>query len=359
MTSDLHRKPGSAPRILVVRTGAMGDILHGMPAITALRQAFPQAEIGWVVEPHWAPLLETSVTAKPRSAERPLVDQVHFAETRAWSKHPASLTTLQSILQLRRELRARRYEIAIDLQGSIRSAIIAKLSGAKQIVGPAEPREKQASWMYGTKVATRAEHVIEQGSEIASALVDVPMLPAEVSLPLDPDAERWAETQIVIQAKGRTVLLAPSAGWGAKQWPAERYGELALRLGRNGYSVLVNAVHEQDPLAAIVVRASEGTAKPVIASIAQLIALTRRMRLVVAGDTGPLHLAAALHVPVVAIFGPTDPARNGPYGTRSRVLRDAISVRDHRRHAAPEAGLLRISVDQVETAALELLENNA
>lgn len=336
----------------------MGDILHGMPAITALRQAFPHSEIGWVVEPHWAPLLETSITAKPRSAEQPLVDRVHFAETRAWSKHPASITTLQSILQLRRELRARRYQIAIDLQGSIRSAIIAKLSGAKQIVGPAEPREKQASWMYGTKVATRAEHVIEQGCEIASTL-GVQLAPAQVSLPIDPDAERWAETQIDTQAKGQTVLLAPSAGWGAKQWPAERYGELALRLGRNGYSVLVNAVHEQDPLAAVVVRSSEGAAKPVVANIARLIALTRRMRLVVAGDTGPLHLAAALQVPVVGIFGPTDPTRNGPYGTRSRVLRDAGSVRDHRRHAAPEAGLLRISVDQVETAALELLENNA
>lgn len=342
----------------MVRTGAMGDILHGMPAITALRQAFPQAEIGWVVEPHWAPLLETSATAKPRSAERPLVDQVHFAETRAWSKHPASISTLQSILKLRRELRARRYEIAVDLQGSIRSAIIAKLSGAKQIVGRAEPREKQASWMYGAKVATQAEHVIEQACEIASAL-GVWLVPTQVSLPIDPDAERWSETQIDIQAKERTVLLAPSAGWGAKQWPAERYGELARRLGRNGYSVLVNAVHEQDPLAAVVVRTSEGAAKPVVASIAQLIALTRRMRLVVAGDTGPLHLAAALQVPVAAIFGPTDPARNGPYGTRSRVLRDAGSVCDHRRHAAPEAGLLRITVDQVEAAALELLENNA
>jgi len=337
----------------------MGDILHGMPAITALRQMFAQAEIGWVVEPHWAPLLETSATAIPHSAERPLVDQVHFAETRAWSRHPASMATLQSIVRLRRELRNRRYEIAIDLQGSIRSAIIAKLSGAKQIVGPAEPREKQASWMYGTKVAVRAEHVIEQGCEIASALVDVQLSPAQVSLPVDPDAERWADAQIDMQAKDRTVLLAPSAGWGAKQWPAERYGELALRLGRNGYSVLVNAVHEQDSLAAVVVRTSEGAAKPVVANIAQLIALTRRMRLVVAGDTGPLHLAAALQAPVVGIFGPTDPARNGPYGTRSRVLRDAGSVRDHRRHAAPEAGLLRISVDQVETAALELLENKA
>ncbi len=336
----------------------MGDILHGMPAIAALRQAFPQAEIGWVVEPHWAPLLETSATAKPRSAERPLVDRVHFAETRAWSKHPVSSTTLRSILRLRRELRAQRYEIAIDLQGSIRSAIIAKLSGAKQIVGPAKPREKQATWMYGTRILTQAEHVIEQACEIASAL-GVWLLPAQVSLPVDAEVERWAEAQIDVQTKGHGVLLAPSAGWGAKQWPAERYGELASRLGRNGYSVLVNAVDEHDPLAAIVVRTSEGAATPVVASIAQLIALTRRMRLVIAGDTGPLHLAAALQTPVLGIFGPTDPVRNGPYGTRSRVLRDAGSVRDHRRHAAPEAGLLRISVDQVETAALELLENNA
>lgn len=332
----------------------MGDILHGMPAIAALRQALPQAQIGWVVEPHWSPLLQASRDAVPRTSQMPLVDHVHFAETRRWSKKPFSGGTIQSILALRAELRAARYEIAIDLQGSIRSAILAKLSGAKRIIGPAAPRERQAAWFYTTRVATQSEHVIPQACEIASAL-GTRLAPAEVALPVDEAAEAWAASL----PGERAVFLAPSAGWGAKQWAAERYGELARRLAVNGYSVLVNAVNSQDPLAAEVVRSSGGTATPVVASIPQLIALTRRMNLVVAGDTGPLHLAAALQVPVVAIFGPTDPARNGPYGTRSRVLRDPASVRDHRRHAAPEAGLLRITVDQVQAAALELLERHA
>lgn len=332
----------------------MGDILHGMPAITALRHALPDAHIGWVVEPHWSPLLQASGTSCPRTPQMPLVDRVHFAETRSWSKRPLSFRTLQSILDLRAELRAEHYDIAIDLQGSIRSAILAKLSGAKQILGPAAPREKQAAWLYRTKVATHSEHVIPQACEIAGAL-GIPLAPATVSLPLDKDAEIWAASLPC----ENSIFLAPSAGWGAKQWPADRYGELARRLAANGYSVLVNAVHPQDPLAKAVVRASDGIATPVVASIAQLIALTRRMKLVVAGDTGPLHMAAALQVPVVAIFGPTDPARNGPYNTTSRVLRDPSSVRDHRRHAAPEAGLLRITVDQVYAAALELLETHA
>src|SRR5262249_21263555 len=124
---------------------------------------------------------------------------------------------------------------------------------------------------------------------------------------------------------GEVVLLNPGAGWGAKQWPPERYGEVAIALAQHGLRPLVNYGPGEEELATIVLEASEEAAQPFSCTITELIALTRQARLFIGGDTGPLHLAAALRIPVVAIFGPTDPARNGPYGTPSVVLRSAES----------------------------------
>jgi heptosyltransferase-1 len=151
------------------------------------------------------------------------------------------------------------------------------------------------------------------------------------------------------------VLIAPTAGWGAKQWPAERFGTVAAELGQRGIRVLVNGAYETDGVANEVVRVSGGYGIAAPTDLGELIALTRRASLVIAGDTGPLHLAAALKKPVVALFGPTNPARNGPYGTRARVLRHGEERSDHRRLREPEAGLLAITVDEVVEAAMELI----
>ncbi len=179
---------------------------------------------------------------------------------------------------------------------------------------------------------------------------------ASVALPIDTAAATWLDGLLArINSTGRFAVIAPSAGWGAKQWPAERYGAVAAHLAQAGYTPLINTVSADDPLANAVVEASGGSAIVVPCSLGQLTALLRRSSLVIAGDTGPLHLAAALEIPVVGLFGPTDPARNGPYGTRSRVLRHASSQRDHTRHADPEQGLLQITADEVTAAAFELL----
>jgi heptosyltransferase-1 len=150
------------------------------------------------------------------------------------------------------------------------------------------------------------------------------------------------------------VLINPGAGWGAKRWPAEQYAVVAQGLMDRGLRVLVNTGPGEEPLAEAIVQ-STGAATPLTCSLAQLIALTRRIALVIAGDTGPLHLACALGRPVVGIYGPTDPSRNGPFGTRFKVLRSPESRRDHTRHAAPEAGLLTIQPEDVLRAADELL----
>ncbi|MEO6817209.1 MAG: glycosyltransferase family 9 protein, partial [Edaphobacter sp.] len=272
---------------------------------------------------------------------------------------PSSLRTLSEIRALRRELRGARFDLCVDLQGSIRSSMIGRLAGAKRFAGPADPREKQARWLYGQQIQTSTAHVIEQGCEILGAAVGETLTPAKVKIPTDNGAESWRDELLARLVPGTTApkfaVIAPSAGWGAKQWPAERYGAVAAELARAGYVPLVNAVFAGDILANAVVDASEGAAVVVPCSVGQLIALIRQASLVIAGDTGPLHLAAALERPVVALFGPTDPARNGPYGTASRVLRHASSRKDHTRYAETEEGLMQITADEVTAAAFDLL----
>jgi heptosyltransferase-1 len=155
----------------------------------------------------------------------------------------------------------------------------------------------------------------------------------------------------------RFAMIAPTAGWGAKRWPAERYGAVAAALVRAGFPTLVNADSPKDEAGIRVVEASGGAATLVPCTVGQMIALVRRAGVVIAGDTGPLHLAAALERPVVGLFGPTDPARNGPYGTPSRVLRHGSSRVDHSRHVETEEGLMQITTEEVVEAALELLAN--
>jgi heptosyltransferase-1 len=202
-------------------------------------------------------------------------------------------------------------------------------------------------------VVTQGKHVIEQDVELAVAVAGDELTPATPLLPIDPVAEAWANE--LLSGSQMAVLINPGAGWGAKRWPVERYGIVAKELIAKGFRVVVNAGPDELELAEAISRATGGVATVLTCSLVQLIALTRRMALVIAGDTGPLHLACALGRPVVGIYGPTDPSRNGPYGTRFRVLRSPESRRDHTRHAAPEAGLLTISPEDVLQATHELL----
>ncbi len=174
-----------------------------------------------------------------------------------------------------------------------------------------------------------------------------------VEFPSDVVAERRIDEKL--GGAANFAILNPGAGWGAKRWPAERYGRVARALAAGGVRSILNCGPGEEDLAREAEVASEGAATAIQCSITEFIALTRRARLFIGGDTGPLHLAAALRVPVVAIFGPTDPARNGPYGTRSIVLRNPASPTTHARIAKPDEGMLEISVDAVVDAARTLL----
>jgi heptosyltransferase-1 len=384
----------------------MGDILHALPAVTALRLAHPGWVIDWVVEPRWRALLAAEGSAgrgtgqdfAPPDPAQPLVDRLHPALTKEWRSAPLSLKTLHEIKALRLALRAGEYHAVLDLQGAVRSAALGRLAGCRRLIGEAEPRERVARWLFTERVATRGAHVIEQDVELASAVAGDDLAPVTPWLPVDQSAEAWADQILPRDASQpgsprtgpgprggepgspRTglrswggepgspwtglrpwggsqaaVLINPGAGWGAKRWPIERYAAVAQGLIDRGLHVLVNAGPGEEPLGEVIFHATGGAATSLTCTVEQLIALTRRVALVIAGDTGPLHLACALVQPVVGIYGPTDPSRNGPFGTRFRVLRSPESRRDHTRHAAPEAGLLTISPEDVLQAADELL----
>ncbi len=341
-------------RLLVVRLGAMGDILHALPAVTALRKAHPSWVIDWVIEPRWRALLSAPQASARDATLQPIVDRLHFASTKDWRRKPLSSGTLQQIRQLRSGLREGHYDVVLDLQGSIRSAILGRMAGARRRIGEAEPRERPAHWFFTERVATRGAHVIEQDVELASAIAGDALEPVQPILPVDPDAEAWAES-LLGPSSQPIVLINPGAGWGAKRWPPARYGLVARSLALRGLRILVNAGPGEVALAGEIVQHSGGMASVLAPSLEQLIAVTRRVALVIAGDTGPLHLACALGKPVVGIYGPTDPSRNGPFGSPLRVLRHPESRRDHSRHDAPEAGLLTIQPEDVLRAANELL----
>ncbi|HEV3307718.1 MAG TPA: glycosyltransferase family 9 protein [Candidatus Sulfotelmatobacter sp.] len=351
-------------RLLIVRLSAMGDVIHTLPAVHFLRQAFSRAHIGWLIEERWAELLCAPGYPRrgSRSALRPLVDEVHAVNLKGWGKSPFSISTLQQAATTWNDVRGARYDIAVDLQGAIRSAMLARWSGAPVVYGAGEPRESPASLWYTRKVVARGRHVVEQNLSVAEAVgerpLEVPAAEISCDFPLDPRAEERIDQRLAKRNIREFAILNPGAGWGAKRWPAERYGEVARGLAKFGVRSILNDGPGEEELVRAAEGASGGTAQAISCTITELIALTRRARLFVGGDTGPLHLAAALRVPVVGIYGPTDPARNGPYGTRSVVLRSSGSVTSHARRAEAEEGMLGIGSDEVVVAAKRLLQES-
>jgi len=347
-------------RILIVRLGAMGDVIHTLPAVQALRDAFPRAMIGWLIEERWAELLCASGAPRrgPRSRQRPLVDWVHTVDLRGWKKSLFTLTTAQQVARVWNDVRSARYDIAVDLQGAIRSALLARWSGARAVWGAAESWETPASLWYTRSVVAQGKHVIERNLSIAEAVAQTKLTTPVVQFPRDHTAEAHTAQMLAEAGMCDFVVLNPGAGWGAKRWPAERYGMVAKSLATEGLRSIINFGPGEEDLVRVAQSASAGMAVPLNSSLTELIALIRRAKLFIGGDTGPLHLAAALRKPVVAIFGPTDPARNGPFGTRSVALRNPASRTTHARHRQPEEGLLAVTVEHVVSSARQLLRDS-
>jgi heptosyltransferase-1 len=302
-------------RILIVRMGAMGDIIHTLPAAASLRASFPNARITWVVEPQWMPLLE----------DNPSLDRVvAFRRDR------------QGLIASLRALRSEPYDLAIDFQGLIKSAVVARLARPKRLMGFRRgiARETPATLFYSEKADTRSTHTVDMRLDLAAAAGASTLVRA---FPL-PEGRPEGELPA-----GEFVLASPLAGWRSKQWPIEHYRDLATRLRRDlGIPLVLNG-----PPAALPELSAVPDAISHVSGISGLIHATRRAAAVIGVDSGPLHIAAALHKPGVAIFGPTDPARNGPYGDSLQLLRAPDAVTTYKRVATLDASMRQVRPDVV------------
>jgi len=293
----------------------MGDIIHALPAVAALKRGHAGSHVTWLVEPQWAALLEGN----------PFVDRVLLLRR----------GSAGDLLESWRELRAERCHLAVDFQGLLKSAVAAAAARPERIFGfdRSQLRERAAALFYSTKVATRCAHVVDRNCELAAATLGA--CAAERLFPLPPGRPEGALTE------GDFVLASPLAGWRSKQWPVEHYRVLAKRLWRElGIPLVLNG-REAAHLPPVEDAVSH------VSGLAGLIYATRRATAVLGVDSGPLHIAAALEKPGIAIFGPTDPARNGPYGGSLRVLRWPNAVTSYRRGSEIDESMRRVSPDEV------------
>ena len=251
-------------KILIVRLGAMGDILHALPAVTAIRAALPDANIGWVIEEKWTELLAArGEICEPNTVckQRPVVNTLHTVNTRGWRSRFLQRTTIAEALGSVKAVRAMGYDLAIDFQGAVKSALPASFSGAKVKAGFINPRESAGRLFYSAKFPRIGEHVIEQNKGLAEQALkqylrvpELQFMPPQ--LPYDSAAEGWAEAEIQRLGIAGFVIMNPGAGWGAKQWPVERYGEVAKALAVHGLKTLVNSGPGEEALAQQLIQAS-------------------------------------------------------------------------------------------------------
>ena len=280
--------------VLIVRLGALGDIVHAVPAVAAIRDAYPDARIDWLVE----------------QRHRSMVDLVTVID-RTIVLERASLGGWVAVM---RTLRAAAYDVAVDFQGLLKSAVLARASGAARVVGFSiwHLREKSARPFYSSAAPGEGRHVIHKNLALLRALG---IQGGEIRFPLAPVISP-ALAELTRRLDGRPfALVNPGAAWPNKRWPAQCFGELCAFLGEAAGLVPVVAWGPgEETVADAVIASSANTA--VLAprtTVPDLVAMCRAATVVVSGDTGPLHIATAVGAPTVSLFGPTDPARNGPW----------------------------------------------
>jgi lipopolysaccharide heptosyltransferase I len=332
-----------APRIALVKLSSLGDVVHALPVAATLKAARPRARLAWIVERREAALLR----------DHPALDEVIVADTRGWrhARGPGALRgVVADMRSLGRRLRAWRFDVALDLQGLMKSGIVTAACGAPVRVGFSGGwgREPLHALFVNRRVQPppAAVHVVDQ----YLALLD-PFEPMErrheFRLPATPAAESRMEEWLAaagLKPQRRLVVLNPGAGRADKRWPVEHFAALARRLVQDAdaHALVVWGPGEERVARAIVETAGVGTLGPPT-DLDALLALLRRASAVVAGDTGPLHLAAAVGTSCVGLYGPTSARRNGPYGGGHRVV------------TSPDGALRAVAPERVLAAVVEAL----
>jgi heptosyltransferase-1 len=327
-------------RVLIVRMSALGDIVHALPVLSAIRAAMPHVEIDWLADRKYAGILEFTSGIAKRIIGRP-----------GLSKAVAVMRT-------------RQYDVALDLQGLLKSAAMARVSGATRVIGFEQSalREPAAAWFYSESAPVVPNaHIIQKNLSVLP-LLGVP-IPATVTFPFVIPASAIADAVAAdALAKGARgyALINPGAAWPNKRWAPERFGAVARHIrDAHNLACLVLWGADEGALADEVVAAANGAAQRAPqTTLADLLALCSRASLMVSGDTGPVHIAAAVGTPIVGLYGPTWPERNGPWHARDVVVSRATTCECHHKRRCLRAGTMcinEISVEEVTTAVMQRL----
>ena len=329
--------------VAIVKLSSIGDVVHALPVATALKRHHPETRVTWVAEAREATLL----------GGHPDLDEVVVADTRGWRRSRARIAALRDMADLTRRLRAAAFDAVLDLQGLMKSGLLTAFTCAPRRIGFAHGfrREWPNALFSNERVRppAAARHVVEQYVALLGPLgITHPAI--EFRIPSDAASDQRAEAFLAgagIKPHDRIVLLNPGAGQPDKQWPVAHYRELAKRLADEASArVVVLWGPGEDAAARAIAASAFGAAAAPPTSLREMTALARRARLVIAGDTGPLHIAAAVGTPCLGLYGPTSGARNGPYGPGHRVLQSA----DGRMASIPPADAAGAAVALLEAA---------
>lgn len=328
----------SPERILIIKPSSLGDVTHGLPILHLVRKRFPKARISWLVVPYCAGLLQN----------HPDLDEVILFDRRRFAAAWRSPRALADLIRFHRALRSRRFDCVIDLQGLFRSGWLAWQTGAAVRVGFANAREL-APLFYTHRVGidTVEQHAIDRYLKIAEAL-GCPTEPLEYHFPTTEADQRHVAG--LVEKLGRFAVLLPATNWLTKRWPVENFAALVRPLEeRLGLKCVVAGGADAAALAPGIAGALNLAGKT---SIPQLVALLQRASLVIANDSGPMHIASALGRPLVALFGPTNPVRTGPHKRLECVVRTEIECSPcYRRRCSHQSCLRQLSVERVLAAA--------
>ncbi|MDA0658664.1 MAG: glycosyltransferase family 9 protein [Planctomycetota bacterium] len=334
-------------RILISRLSAIGDCIHTLPLLSALRRKFPEAKLAWATQPGPAELLRG----------HPQLDELIIVRRN-------ELRSVTGIFQLRARLAAFGADVSLDPQSLTKSALVARLSGADRRIGLARPFGRElAPWLNNQVIRAEPSHVVQRYLQLLRGL-DVVSPEVEFVVPRSAEVDQQAR-EILRQAHlppGHYALVNCGAGWPSKIWPAQRFARLARFLGQRYRlpSLVVWHGPEEFRISQDVALRSGGHAVTAPATtLLQLASLCRQARLCVASDTGPLHLAAAVGTACVGLYGPTQPEICGPYGERHEV----VESRDKERFRWPKSPQNRsmqdIDVARVCGACERLLASSA
>lgn len=319
---------GRSPKILLVRLSALGDVIHALPALETLRRGLPDAEIHWLVDAGASPLL----------AHDPRIDRLVVARLKA--RGAGKLARAAAFLRLARELRAERYDVAIDLQGLLKSALLARATGAARIAGFRETREATGP-LYAERHPRQGRHIAEMNAALVRAVFPGIPIRRESHLAVTAAARAFARDAYAPYGDAPRVVVNVGGGWPTKRYPPDLFRAAVERFLDLAGLPVAHILHGPgEKIDAVEAAGARGRILPEN-TVEQMLGLLEAADLVVSADSAPLHAAAALGRPCVGLFGPTDPVRNGAFAVRSAALVARVACRGCFRRACPRPPCMR------------------